>query len=88
MASILFERRDAPEAIERCQSALAVDPRREEVHRELMKFMWQSGRPTEALEQYEECRRLLQEKIGVEPTRETQSLRDTILAGEFNGEIQ
>lgn len=79
MASIHYDQGDSLEAIEKYRAALGIDPGSEEVHRELMRLLWQSGMPDEALDQYEACRKLLREEIGVEPTHETETLRNVIL---------
>jgi DNA-binding SARP family transcriptional activator len=48
-----------------------LDPAREEAHQQLMRVLALSGRRSEALAQYESCRRLLAEELGVEPSAET-----------------
>ena len=80
MASILDARGDTAGAIDAFQTALGVDIGREEVHRQLMKALWQTGRRGEALRQFETCRKVLREEIGVEPTKETKGLYQAILA--------
>lgn len=45
---------------------LALDPSREEAHRQLMRSLARRGLRTEALAQYESCGRLLREQLGVE----------------------
>jgi DNA-binding SARP family transcriptional activator len=54
---------------------LAVDPLRERVHRELMTLYRDSGQPAEAIRQYELCRHLLREQLGMAPGAQTQALR-------------
>ena len=44
---------------------LALDPWRESTYRQLMLLYAQSGRVAAALEQYENCRRILDEELGV-----------------------
>ncbi len=51
-----------------------LDPFREEVHRQLMRLYVQRGEHTKALAQYERCRRLLHEELGVEPAPDTTAL--------------
>lgn len=79
MASILAARGDLERAIEACQSALALDRGREEVHREMMRLLWRAGRRREALRQYEACRQTLRQELGVGPARETVALHETML---------
>ncbi|CAG0928984.1 Putative HTH-type transcriptional regulator [Thermoflexales bacterium] len=61
--------------------ALTIDPWREETHRQLITLLAQSGQRNEALRQYETCRRILLEELGVMPAPETQALCDQIRAG-------
>ncbi len=81
MASMLARRGDVAEAIETYHIALGVDEGREEIHRELMRLLWQAGRRDEGLRQYETCRRISQTALGVEPTEETKALYETLIGG-------
>ncbi|MBE7528903.1 MAG: tetratricopeptide repeat protein [Ardenticatenaceae bacterium] len=60
---------------------LALAPWREEAHRQLMQALVGHGRRSEALAQYENCRRLLAAELGVEPTAETVALYEQIKQG-------
>jgi DNA-binding SARP family transcriptional activator len=60
-----------------------LDPAREEAHQQLMRVLALSGRRSEALAQYESCRRLLAEELGVEPSAETVTLVEQIRAGKL-----
>jgi predicted ATPase/DNA-binding SARP family transcriptional activator len=60
-----------------------LDPPREEAHQQLMRVLALSGRRSEALAQYESCRRLLAEELGVEPSAETVALDEQIRAGKL-----
>ncbi len=53
---------------------LALDPWREEAHRELMRLLALSGQRSAALAQYEKCRHLLEAELGLEPLEETTAL--------------
>jgi DNA-binding SARP family transcriptional activator len=77
----LVELGDFDKAIEACRTALIVDSGREDIHRELMALLWQSGRRDEALRQYDVCRWILSQEIGVPPSLETTALHKTILDG-------
>jgi len=56
------------------------DPLREEAHREVMRLCHRLGCIDEALRQYELCRTVLQEELGVEPTPATTALYREIAA--------
>jgi DNA-binding SARP family transcriptional activator len=62
---------------------VAVDPLREEVHRELMGVYDDLGQSAQAIRQYELCRELLVGELGVGPKAETQALRARL--GSFDG---
>ena len=53
---------------------LGLEPWREEAHRQLMQALALSGERSAALAQYELCRRVLLEELGIEPAPETQTL--------------
>jgi predicted ATPase len=60
---------------------LKLEPWREEAHRQLMVALALSGQRSAALAQYEACRRILSEELGVEPEKETQFLYERIRDG-------
>lgn len=62
---------------------LALDPLHEETHRHLMYLLTLAGQRAEALRQYETCRELLADELGVEPAEETHQLADAIRAREI-----
>jgi DNA-binding SARP family transcriptional activator len=64
-----------------CSRALALDPLREELHRQQMRLLVRLGRRNQALQQYESCRRLLHEEMGIEPDAETVALYEQIRRG-------
>ncbi len=55
-----------------------IEPYREEAHRELMRTLARSGQRSAALAQYETCRRIMAEELGVEPDPKTQALYERI----------
>ncbi len=65
-------------AIATARRLLAHDPLREETHRTLMQLFYQAGERAAALQQFEDCRRVLREKLNVEPMAETRSLCQSI----------
>lgn len=68
------------QAVEYGRRWLALDTLHEPAHRRLMKLYAWTGQRSAALRQYEECARLLEEELGVEPDPETTALYETILA--------
>lgn len=71
---------DVPAAIQTAVRLLALEPGRESVHRALMSLYVRQGRPHAALAQYQTCMNILRRDFGVEPERETESLRHEIAA--------
>jgi len=59
--------------------ALEVDELREDVHRRIMQAYAKVGRRSEALAQYDDCRQILKQELGVEPSRETQRLYQEVV---------
>jgi len=62
------------ECVEVGRLVLRQDPCREDVHRLIMRCQARFGRTSEALRQYERCRRALRETLGLEPSAPTQAL--------------
>jgi DNA-binding SARP family transcriptional activator len=58
-------------AVGQARRWLALDPLREEAHRTLMSLLAWSGDRSQALRQYRECVRILDEELGVAPLPET-----------------
>ncbi|MFO7743729.1 MAG: BTAD domain-containing putative transcriptional regulator [Anaerolineae bacterium] len=57
---------------------LALEPWRERTHRQMMELLARSGRWSSALAQYQSCRRILADELGVEPTEQTRALYERI----------
>lgn len=74
LAAIYTERGEYAAAIYYTSRLLALEPWQEEAHRRLMLLLARSGQHTAALAQFESCRRLLAEELGVEPLPETWQL--------------
>jgi DNA-binding SARP family transcriptional activator/predicted ATPase len=75
------ERRGAyDEAYRFAMRQIQLDPWREEAHRQVMRVLALRGERTAALAQYETCRRLLDQGLGVEPAEETAALYRQIRA--------
>lgn len=62
---------------------LQLDPWREAAHRQLMQALALNGQRNTALAQYETCRKLLADELGVEPEVETRALYEQIKSGEL-----
>ncbi len=60
-----------------------LDPWREEAQRQLMLLLAHSGQRSAALAQYETCRQVLADELGVEPEAETTLLYEQIRDGEL-----
>jgi DNA-binding SARP family transcriptional activator len=72
---------EANEAIRAARRLLEMDPLNEDAHRQLMLTYARTGRTSQALRQFLECRRALVIELGVEPSAETSRLQARILAG-------
>jgi predicted ATPase/DNA-binding SARP family transcriptional activator len=68
------QRGEFQDALKFARRQVTLDPLREEAHREVMRLSFLTGERSVALAQYEMCRRLLAEELGVEPEPETQAL--------------
>lgn len=62
------------EAVPHLQTLLADDPLQERHHRALMDRLLALGRREDALAQYEQCRQVLAEELGLTPMAETEAL--------------
>lgn len=65
-------------AIELAQKILSVDKANEAAHQHLMFCYSAMGDRAAALDQYEFCKRALREELGIEPSKETRALFETI----------
>ena len=75
-----YSQADAHDDALRCgQQILALDPLREDIHRELIRLHLQRSHRALALRQYEQCRALLEQELGVEPMEETRALCAALL---------
>lgn len=62
---------DNTNAMRYARRQIELDPLRENAHRQLMRLLDKLGQRTAALEQFERCKRLLADELGVEPEPET-----------------
>lgn len=74
-------RGDAQAAIAHARKLLEFDPWREDAHRQLMVLLASVGQRSAAIEQYEQCQRVLQVDLGVEPEPATTAEYLRIRAG-------
>jgi predicted ATPase/DNA-binding SARP family transcriptional activator len=74
-------RPDKAQAVARQQ--LALEPWRESACRQLMQAYALAGDRSNALAQYEQCREILWDELGVDPTEETVALFESIKSGDF-----
>ena len=78
------EQEDLEAAIALTRRSLGVEPWREEAHRHLMSWLALSGQRGAALAQYETCRQVLADELGVGPGEETTALFERIRDGELD----
>lgn len=85
LAAYHEHRADFEAALRSCERQLALDPWREEAHQQMMRILVRSGQRSAALAQYESCRRILAQELGVEPSPETRALYEQIRTGALSG---
>ena len=78
-ARLLRSAGDLEEAIRCYRRILELDPCLEDVHRDLMDVLCRCGKRTQALRQFEACRRALREEFDAAPVLETEALYRSIL---------
>ncbi len=74
----LEERGERDAAIELYQRALVLDNLSEPIYRRLIACLKETGEAAEALKVFRRCRELLSVVLGVQPSKETQALADTL----------
>ena len=62
---------------------LEIAPWEESAHRRMMRLLASADQRTAALEQYERCRQILSEELGVEPGEETRRLYEQLRGGDW-----
>ncbi|NOZ71794.1 MAG: AAA family ATPase [Chloroflexi bacterium] len=75
-----------PKALEYARRQVTLEPLWEEAHVRLMALLARTGQRDAALSQYETCRHLLAQEMGLAPLEETTALRERIARGEGFGE--
>jgi predicted ATPase/DNA-binding SARP family transcriptional activator len=81
LASIHERRGEYAQAQGYIRRQLELELWNEQAHRHLMRMLALDGQRNAALTQYETCRRLLEEELGVEPERETTALYESLRDG-------
>lgn len=79
----LSNQQDFEAAIPYGRRWLALDPLHEPAHRKLMQLYAQSGQQAAALRQYDQCRQILEDELGISPSQKTRVLYQDIQAGKF-----
>ncbi len=82
LADAYEEQGDYAQAAVWTRRQLALEPWNEEVHQRLIRQLARSGQRSVALHQYEICRRMLANELGVEPQPATQALVAAIRNGD------
>jgi len=70
-----------PHGLDCGQRLLELDETQELVHRQMMRLYLRQGDRRSAIAQYKHCYQILQQELGISPTRETRDLYREILAG-------
>ncbi len=78
LVEICLEQQDYVSGIEYAQRLLEIDAWREETHQQLMRLLSLNGQRTAALRQYEICRDVLAEELGIAPSAQTRALFEQI----------
>jgi DNA-binding SARP family transcriptional activator/alpha-beta hydrolase superfamily lysophospholipase len=76
----LEDARQYERALQHAQDLLAIDPLNEAAQRRLIRLYVEVGQPHAALQQFERCRQLLHDELGVEPEAATLRVADEIRA--------
>ncbi len=82
LTELLMARGDYGRAVDSAARLLALDPWREEAHRQLMRLKARTGQRSAAIAQYEICRQVLEQELGVEPSAETTALNERLKAAQ------
>lgn len=83
LADCLCDQKRYSEAVDWLRRRLALDALSEPAHQALMRVYALAGQRSAAIRQYESCKELLYEELGVEPQTETTALYERILRGEL-----
>ncbi len=79
---------DRHAALEALQAAIADDPLQERLHREVMRLFSELGEREQALAQYQQCRQVLEDELGLAPLAETEALARSLRSPGAAGELE
>jgi len=82
----LSERGEYDRAVEYAARWLALDQLQESAHRWLMRLYAWKGQRNNALRQYQNCVRILEEELGVAPVEQTRQLYEALLEGRLRSD--
>lgn len=82
LSDAYLQRDDFERGLLYAKQQIHLQPWREEAHRQAMQALASLGRREEAIAQYERCRRVLYEELGITPDPETERLLAAIQSGE------
>ena len=80
LANFHEQRGELEQALKHARAQIALEPWREEAHRQAMRLYAWGGQRSKALAQYRACQRALQSELAAAPTAETERLREMILS--------
>ncbi len=83
LAEVFAAMGDYEQSIQHSRQLLELEPWDEAAHSLLMHSLARNGQRSAALAQYETCRRLLEQELGVEPSPETQAVYESIRSGKL-----
>lgn len=78
-AEVYLWNREFALAAEAARELTTVEPLRESGHRLLIRALAAAGNSAEALWAYEQCRRLIADQLGVDPSRQTKDVYEAVL---------
>ena len=83
LAAYYYHRGELDLSLDYTRRLLALEPWREEAHRQQMLLLVKMGQRSQALMQYESCSLILAKELGITPSAETMALAAAIRAGDL-----
>lgn len=84
LTQIYLAEEDFQRAERTARRQLNIDNLRENAYRQLMQILASTGRRSEALSLYDDCRRLLAEELGMSPAKKTTALSEQVKGGSLS----
>lgn len=75
LAALVEREQDADACVQYARQRIAIDPYDERAHADLVRLLARLGRAEEALDQYDQCRRLLERDLGVRASSALEAAR-------------